>query len=104
MKEIISEIVTKFLLMLVRTFFGLFAGGFLGTVVGLLVAVLLSLDRGGNQMVMAETLGTIVASGAILGALVGASNLLAAKDTGKSRLEDARRGNGKSGHGDSNEE
>lgn len=68
---------TKFLLMLMRTFFGFFIGGFLGSVVGVLVAVLLSLDKAGNQMVIAETMGTLVAIGAALGALVGASNLLA---------------------------
>jgi gas vesicle protein len=104
MKEIITEIITNFLLMLVRTIFGAFIGGFLGSVMGVLVTALLFLDKASNRIDIAATMGTLVFIGALFGALIGASNLLAPKDIDKLRPKDSRRGNSKSGEGDGNGE
>ena len=78
----IKYFVTQVLLGLVRILFGLFIGGFIGVSMGVVVELLTWVEKGGNHPPMEEIM-LFTVFGALIGALVGLTNLLSYQDSTK---------------------
>jgi len=92
-------IITRLILTLMRTCFGMLIGGFLGMMLGALMGILVLLNNGGIvDEILAENILSFMIIGGLVGGLIGSSSLLSPSMTGKPKNEYSIRG-----HSDSND-